>query len=185
MGIALSSLRSIQTELGATVLIVHHTGKDSTRGARGSSALNAAIDTELSVKASRDEVLIRATKQRHSSLGVPITLKPIKVDIESSSACVLISSGERLAANGKPVSSSLTTTAWKVLRGLADQHNSVPLSIYETALLTNGDFTAGQSTRDSSKRAMRRCVSELDESGLISIEGEVVQVLASDEDATG
>ena len=184
MGIALSSLRSIQTELGATVLVVHHTGKDSTRGARGSSALNAAIDTELSVKASRDEVLIRATKQRHSSLGMPITLKPIKVDIESSSACVLISAGGLLAANGKPVSSSLTNTACKVLRGLADQHNSVPLSKCETALFTNDDFTAGQSSRDSSKRAMRRCMSELDELGLISIEGEVIEVLASGEDTT-
>ena len=39
----------IRDEFGAATLIVHHTGKDATKGARGSSALVAAADTVLAV----------------------------------------------------------------------------------------------------------------------------------------
>jgi AAA domain len=49
---------------GYTVLIVHHTGKDASRGARGWSGLLAALDFELEV--SRDDELrvMRVTKMR-------------------------------------------------------------------------------------------------------------------------
>jgi hypothetical protein len=40
----------IRTVTGAHLLIVHHTGKDASKGARGSSALRAATDTEIEVK---------------------------------------------------------------------------------------------------------------------------------------
>lgn len=39
----------IREATGAHLLVVHHTGKDQDRGARGSSALRAAVDTELHV----------------------------------------------------------------------------------------------------------------------------------------
>ena len=34
---------------GAHLLIVHHTGKDETRGARGHTSLRAATDTEIEI----------------------------------------------------------------------------------------------------------------------------------------
>lgn len=37
----------IKQETGTAILVVHHTGKDTTKGARGSSALYAAMDYEL------------------------------------------------------------------------------------------------------------------------------------------
>lgn len=46
---------------GAHVMVVHHTGKDQSRGARGSYALYAATDTEIKIT---DEREIVATKQR-------------------------------------------------------------------------------------------------------------------------
>jgi hypothetical protein len=39
----------IREATGAHLLVVHHTGKDADRGARGSSALRAAVDTEIHV----------------------------------------------------------------------------------------------------------------------------------------
>jgi RecA-family ATPase len=44
MNTVLNSAKRIQRETGAAVLIVHHEGKDASRGSRGSSALPAAID---------------------------------------------------------------------------------------------------------------------------------------------
>ena len=43
-------LDHIRQEFGMTVLLVHHTGKDATRRARGSSVLRAALDNEILVK---------------------------------------------------------------------------------------------------------------------------------------
>lgn len=40
---------AIREDLGATVVLIHHSGKDSTRGARGHSAVHAALDTSLEV----------------------------------------------------------------------------------------------------------------------------------------
>lgn len=49
-GHALKPLKDAVEELGVFVLAVHHPGKDLERGARGSSALRAAVDTELELR---------------------------------------------------------------------------------------------------------------------------------------
>lgn len=49
-GHALKPFREAVEELGVFTLIVHHPGKDLERGARGSSALRAAVDTELEIR---------------------------------------------------------------------------------------------------------------------------------------
>lgn len=65
---------------GACVLIIHHTGKDKSKGARGSSALVAAIDTEIEI----DDHQITATKQRDIEMGEPhgFTLAPVGLSID-------------------------------------------------------------------------------------------------------
>lgn len=50
MGEAIAQADRIKEATGACILLVHHTGKDSTRGTRGSSALTGAIDTGVEVR---------------------------------------------------------------------------------------------------------------------------------------
>lgn len=50
MGGFIAGCDQIKVRTGATVLMVHHTGKNEDNGARGSSALRAALDVELFVK---------------------------------------------------------------------------------------------------------------------------------------
>lgn len=60
----------IRRATGAHVMLVHHTGKDSGRGARGHSALRAAIDTEIEL--TRDdlgEITAEVSKQRDGATG--------------------------------------------------------------------------------------------------------------------
>jgi RecA-family ATPase len=49
VGRALAHCKGIHRATGALVLLVHHSGKDSSRGARGWSGLRAAADVELEV----------------------------------------------------------------------------------------------------------------------------------------
>jgi hypothetical protein len=52
MGQVVDRARRLKAETGACVLIVHHTGRDETRGARGWSGLKNALDSELEMRKS-------------------------------------------------------------------------------------------------------------------------------------
>lgn len=55
----------------ATVLVVHHTGKDTDRGARGSSALKAAVDAEFEVSRRDDDKLVNLTTRKMKDADAP------------------------------------------------------------------------------------------------------------------
>jgi hypothetical protein len=82
----------IISQIGACVMVIHHTGKDTSRGARGSSALPAALDTEISIADNQ----ITPTKQRSGELGdsMGFRLQPIQIGIDEDgdlvSSCVVI-----------------------------------------------------------------------------------------------
>lgn len=94
---------------GACVLIVHHSGKDKSKGARGSSALLGALDTEIEI----DSGWVTARKQREGDLGQPIPFKLVPVavgldeDNEAVTSCVVEASTglpaglPRLSGNAK------------------------------------------------------------------------------------
>lgn len=49
MGLVIANIDRIRHATNASILLVHHSGKDPTAGARGSSAIKGAADAELSV----------------------------------------------------------------------------------------------------------------------------------------
>ena len=61
MGALVRNCDFIRKVAGATVLLVHHTGKDEARGMRGSYALKGAVDTEFEVTSERE---LTCRKQR-------------------------------------------------------------------------------------------------------------------------
>jgi hypothetical protein len=71
MGALIKNIDRIRQELPSHVSIVHHSGKDGAKGARGHSSLRAATDTEIEV--SRNPIaktsVARVTKQRELELG--------------------------------------------------------------------------------------------------------------------
>ena len=66
MGIVLRNAEAIRAAIDATLLWIHHTGKDAAKGMRGWSGMRAAIDTEIEVTADEATGLRTAeiTKQR-------------------------------------------------------------------------------------------------------------------------
>lgn len=98
-----SGIAALIENSGATVLLIHHSGKNKAAGARGSSALLGALDTELEV----DGGQIVATKQRDIDLGEPIgfALKPVVVSIdddgEDVTSCVIESAAVQVVELGR------------------------------------------------------------------------------------
>lgn len=71
MGRALAHCRTIRMAVDATVLLVHHAGKDLQRGSRGWSGIKAAVDTEIEVSRDPESAHreIRITKQKDGRDG--------------------------------------------------------------------------------------------------------------------
>lgn len=91
MGKFVANCDRIRAATGAALNIVHHTGKDKARGARGSSALRAATDTEIEIDAGTMTMM----KQRDAgkSDGLRFTLDVLEVgrraDGEAITSCVV------------------------------------------------------------------------------------------------
>ncbi len=64
MGKALAQCQVIHEMTGATVALVHHSGKDASKGARGWSGVRAAADAELEVERTPGGRVLRTTKQK-------------------------------------------------------------------------------------------------------------------------
>lgn len=69
MGRVLAYCKQLTRELGAMVILIHHSGKDESRGARGWSGLRAAADFELEVLRSGDDRVAVVTKMKGGEDG--------------------------------------------------------------------------------------------------------------------
>lgn len=65
VGKFVANIDAIRRATGAHVLVVHHSGKDTAKGARGHSSLRAAVDTEIEIATGT----IRNPKQRDHDLA--------------------------------------------------------------------------------------------------------------------
>jgi hypothetical protein len=81
VGIAVASADRIRLETGACVGFVHHAGKDPTKGARGSSALRAATDTEIFIEGQSGTRIATVSKQRDLETGEPMPFELVAVPI--------------------------------------------------------------------------------------------------------
>ena len=114
-----SAVGALIESTGACVMILHHTGKDKTRGPRGSSALQGAIDTEIEI----DGRVLVPTKQRDIEAGQPIGYKltPITVGMDDDGDMVTSCVVERQEATATPPSVRLkgaAKLAWDTLCNL-------------------------------------------------------------------
>jgi RecA-family ATPase len=108
----IANLEALREATGAHILLVHHSGKDLTKGARGHSSLRAAVDTEITIAREDDEKLIAAKidKQRDGETGAIFRYRLRQVtlgtdqDGDAVTSCVCEPIEGRAAASG--------TAAW-------------------------------------------------------------------------
>ncbi len=95
VGIAVAAGDHIRTATGAAVAFIHHAGKDPTKGARGSSALRAACDTEIFIEGQTGQRIATVSKQRDLEAGDPMPFELVAVplgtdpDGEPITSCVV------------------------------------------------------------------------------------------------
>lgn len=77
---------------GATVVAVHHSGKDQKRGARGSLALKGAADAEFALIRSGDSLTLKTEKQKDGEEAKPMSLELAQVRLSDGKTSLVVRS---------------------------------------------------------------------------------------------
>lgn len=88
VGLLIDAADRLRQATNATVVLVHHTGKDG-QTYRGSSALEGACDTMIEVQLDGDRVTVACEKQKDDEPFEPIRLRLVTVDLGDAKSCVL------------------------------------------------------------------------------------------------
>jgi KaiC/GvpD/RAD55 family RecA-like ATPase len=123
MGLAIAHIRAVGRRSGATTVLVHHAGKDATKGARGWSGLKAAADAEVEVTRDGDDRAINTTKQKDAddgaSWGFRLETVPIGMDDDGDvvESCVIVESDVQVEAGvrggGRGAASKVKFGPWE------------------------------------------------------------------------
>lgn len=106
MGRALAYCKRIHEVTGALVILIHHSGKDATKGARGWSGLRAAADFEIEVVREGEARALRLTKSKDGEDGIEwgFMLEVVQVgvdeDLDPVTSCVVVESATPVVGAG-------------------------------------------------------------------------------------
>jgi len=110
MGMAIAGLTRLRDATKGVIVVIHHSGKDLERGGRGSNALKAAVDTEISITGTSGTRTATVVKQRDLPTGATFdfTLEAVTVGFEATThdsiTAVVVKHGEEstIAAKRRP-----------------------------------------------------------------------------------
>ncbi len=132
MGTLIRGCDLIRQETGAAVLLIHHSGKDSTRGARGHSSLRAAVDTEIEITGQTNPRQAKVTKQRDLPSGdvFAFDLDPVEIGRdtdtgEAITACVVVHREDVAVTPTAPRGKAMAAIL-RALRARQDERGPVP-----------------------------------------------------------
>jgi len=138
MGAFVDACDRIRHHTGAAVIGVHHSGKDVSRGMRGSSALLGAVDTSIEVKNTGDVICLKNEKQKDHAEHPPIYLKMKEIVLIDGSSVILeliSSDGGKNPTKRPRFGSARQYAAYQALRNLLieEKVSKVPVSLWHKA----------------------------------------------------
>lgn len=124
MGNIIAACKQLQKLLGGLVIIVHHTGKDATKGLRGHSSLHAALDAAIEIRRDGDrrEWLVAKSKDGQDGASHPFELQVVELgfdeDNEPITSCVVHPIREVCLRKTLPPKSGNQRIVWDALSEL-------------------------------------------------------------------
>lgn len=150
MGRFIDACNQLQRKTGATIILIHHTGKDTERGLRGHSSLKAALDFSLEIRvdqAGNRAVRLDKVKDGKDGLEYPFELKEVTLGMDDEGDWVT----SIVAAEGG--NSPIKKTSNALARG---SKAAQAWSLLSTLVSSSGD-TEGD-TRDKEIRVTFRAI---------------------------
>jgi hypothetical protein len=121
MGDIITAAKLLQTEVGGLVVLVHHVGKDKSRGMRGHSSLHAALDAAIEVDRDNDrrEWKVHKAKDGEDGIAHPFRLEVIDIgtddDGEPLTSCVVFPTDAATPRMKLPPKSGNQRIVWEAL----------------------------------------------------------------------
>jgi hypothetical protein len=137
MGVLIKRCDKLRAKTGAHVMLLHHTGKDTSHGARGHSSLRAAVDTEIELTWDKEgqSGFATVTKQRDSRTEGSFAFKLAEVDVDMRAngdpitSCVLVPIEQgRHASQGPHLTSAAQTALSALTKAIEEAGHSAPAS---------------------------------------------------------
>jgi hypothetical protein len=156
MGEILSSVKRIQSATNGLVIIIHHTGKDASKGLRGHSSLFAALDTAIEITSSDKQRSWKIAKSKDGESGTEFnfSLNPVHLGIDADnepiSSCTI---GIGLAGiiTQRPPVGKHQKPAFGAIKKAVSASGIDRISIEDATLAVSGTLTAIQTNRRNNR----------------------------------
>jgi hypothetical protein len=181
MGKALSHCKALHRHTGAVVLLVHHSGKDTSKGARGWSGIRAAADAELEVVREESGRWLRLSKQKDGEdelrwgFDLEVVQLGVDEDLDPVTSCVVIEAEVPVAEGQKRVLGPVEKVVMDVVRGQCAGGLRAPVEgvVSEAA----GRLVKPEGARDTRRQRVRQSLNRLisaDSAGVSIVDEHVV-----------
>jgi ABC-type polar amino acid transport system ATPase subunit len=156
MGEILSATKKIQSATNGLVLIIHHTGKDTSKGLRGHSSLFAALDGAIEITHSNKQRYWKIAKSKDSESGTEFnfSLNPVYLGIDADnepiSSCTI---GIGLAGiiTQRPPVGKHQKPAFGAIKKAISASSIDRISVEDATSAVSGTLTAIQSNRRNNR----------------------------------
>jgi len=178
MGAFIEGCDVIKQKTGATVLVVHHSGKDEGKGARCCSAFRAALDTEFNVKREGDgkALILTCTKMKDAEeperKAYDLRTAELYTDEDGELVCSLVVHDQpREAKEVEPELANVSRLSdnhhalWQAVRSRTAKGEPCTISVIKDDLRA----TLGA---DKVRKSFPRWLDKLESEQIIRIEGE-------------
>lgn len=174
MGAVLGHCKGIHRATGAVVILIHHSGKDASKGARGWSGLRAAADAELEVIRQGDYRKLTITKQKDGNDSAeygfkltPVTIGIDEDDVEITSCVVEHTEVVQAPAAGRKLGAVET----KIMTALVDLTPGAgdPVWVEKIVEKVAPQLTNDPGMRDQRKGRVRKALENLSRLEIINV----------------
>jgi hypothetical protein len=162
---------------GALVVLVHHSGKDATKGARGWSGLKGAIDAEIEIKRVGDFRTATITKMKDGADGAsfPFKLQVVSLGIDEDgddiTSCVIEHVDETPAVRERrpPLKGPNQILVMKTARDVLAGGKTAYMPDFVDACVEGMPNTAKPGERDTRKQRIRAAIDALVAGGWLHV----------------
>jgi hypothetical protein len=172
VGVVVAACDELKFALSATIMPIHHAGKDMERGLRGSSAIHGALDASIQITGTGDRVTVKNDNQKDAEPAAPFILEMRKVELglgKSSLVPFMTDEAPASRPRGRPRSGSAAVAVTALEAALAkagqdapailDLASSIkvaPEAVWQREILARIPAVTGLTGKDAEREADRR-----------------------------
>lgn len=180
IGLALNRCKRLHEATGAMVILIHHSGKDAARGARGWSGIKGALDCEIEVSRFNDSTrLAKVTKQKDGDDGriYPFLLRQVEIDKRKNgkpvTSCVVEHIDQSVRRKGPK--GEWQIRVWNYVSERADSGDTT-ISVGDIVEHIKSVTVATGDKEDRRRESIRRAINKLAAEEFFAIRGDSIEV---------